>query len=87
MDMLFNIEEKKREAEAQDRAIDMMLDILAGASPRKAIEVKLLKTSKKVFTEMKDKTVKCAMNESLSDEQIESMTNYVEQASTPLWSS
>lgn len=74
----FDIEEKKRETEARDRALDMVLDMLAEASPRKAAEVKLLKISKKMGGQIIDKGLECAMNESLSDEQIESMTNYFE---------
>ena len=78
MDMLFDIEEKKREAEARDRALEIVLDMLAGASPRKAAEVKLLKISKKLGGQIREKGLEYAMNESLSDEQIESMTNYFE---------
>ena len=74
MGMLFNIEEKKREAEAQERALDMVLDMIAEASPRKAAEVKLLKLSKKVGAQMRDKGLECAMNDSISEEQLENVT-------------
>ncbi len=56
----------------------MVLDMIAKASPRKAVEVKLLKISKKIGAQTREKGLECAMNESLSDEQIESMTNYFE---------
>lgn len=46
MDMLFDIEKKKRENEARDRALDIVLNMIAETSPRKAAEVKLLKISK-----------------------------------------
>lgn len=78
MDMLFDIEEKERENEARNRALDIVLDMLAEASPRKAAEVKLLKISKKLGRQIMEKGFECATNESLSDEQIESMTTYFE---------
>lgn len=56
----------------------MVLDMIAEASPRKAAEVKLLKLSKKVGEQMRNKGLECAMNDSISEEQLESVTNYFE---------
>ncbi|MBQ7861631.1 MAG: hypothetical protein IJ349_05460 [Clostridia bacterium] len=76
MGIFFDIEEKKRESEVQDAAIDMMLDILASKSPRMAVEVKLVKLSKKFAHRLTEIATSTVMNKNFTDEQLESMTNY-----------
>lgn len=76
--MRSELEQKKTEAEAHDMAVNFMLDIIATSSPRKAAEVNLLKLSKSFSRKIIDNCTRIAMNETITDEQLKSVTDYLE---------
>ena len=58
--------------------LDMMLDMIAGTSERKKHEVKLLRGGTALAKKISDVTTKLAMDDSLSDEQIIRISNYID---------
>lgn len=80
--MRSELEKKKTEAETHEMSVDFMLDIIATSSPRKAAEVNLLKLSKSFSHKIIDNCTRIAMNENITDEQLKSVTDYLEMVLT-----
>lgn len=81
---MFDFEKKKREVDAQSLAIEALLDMIAETSPRKAAEVKLIKSAKKHGDIAKDFALRSADNEDITIEQFESASEYIRMATEGL---